>query len=43
MAQIKAASPTQGYNSRYGANSGSWTTAMFVEAIYKSLTQERQP
>ena len=43
LAQIKAASPTQGYNSRYGANSGSWTTAMFVEAIYKSLTQERQP
>ena len=43
LAQIKAASPTQGYNSRYGADSGPWTTDMFVEAIYKSLTRERQP
>jgi len=36
--QIKASSPTQGYNSRYGTDSGPWTTAMFVEAAYKSLT-----
>jgi cyclase len=43
LAQVEAASPTQGYNRRYGADSGPWTTDMFVEAIYKSLTRERQP
>ena len=42
LEQIKAASPTQGYNRRYGADSGPWTTTMFVEAIYSSLARERQ-
>jgi glyoxylase-like metal-dependent hydrolase (beta-lactamase superfamily II) len=41
--QVKAGSPTQGYNTRYGAISGPWTTDMFVDAIYTSLTRERQP
>jgi frataxin-like iron-binding protein CyaY len=40
LTQVKAASPTQGYNSRYGADAGPWTTNQFVEAIYKSLTRE---
>jgi cyclase len=40
--QIKAASPTKGYTPRYGSDSGPWTTNMFVEAIYKSLTQGKQ-
>jgi cyclase len=35
--QIQKANPTRGYRNRYGADSGPWTTAMFVEAIYKSL------
>jgi hypothetical protein len=35
--QIKAAAPTAGYNARFGATSGSWTTAQFVEAVYESL------
>jgi hypothetical protein len=26
------------YETRYGARSGPWTTDMFVEAIYRSLT-----
>ena len=38
LEQVKAASPTQGYTRRYGADSGPWTTSMFVEAIYTSLT-----
>ena len=42
MEQVKAASPTQGYTRRYGADSGPWTTSMFVEAIYTSLTREKQ-
>ena len=36
--QIKAARPTRDYDSRYGATSGAWTTDMFVEAVYKSVT-----
>ena len=39
LEQIKAATPTLGYNARYGATSGSWTTNTFVEAVYNSLRQ----
>jgi glyoxylase-like metal-dependent hydrolase (beta-lactamase superfamily II) len=38
LEQLQAANPTQGFRGRYGTDSGSWTTNMFVEAIYKSLT-----
>jgi hypothetical protein len=37
--QIQATSPTRGYTRRYGADSGPWTTKMFVEAVYRSLTR----
>ncbi len=37
LEQVKAANPTQGYRARYGSDSGSWTTDMFVEAVYHSL------
>jgi hypothetical protein len=36
---VKAARPTADYDPRYGATSGSWTTEMFVEAVYRSLTR----
>ena len=39
--QIKEARPAVPYERRYGAQSGSWTTNMFVEAIYKSLTAKK--
>ncbi len=39
LAQVKAARPTADYDPRYGATSGSWTTEMFVEAVYRSLTR----
>ena len=39
--QVKAASPARGYTRRYGADSGSWTTNHFVEAIYKSLPRSK--
>jgi len=39
--QIKEARPALPYERRYGAQSGSWTTNMFVEAIYKSLTAKK--
>ena len=39
LAQVKAARPTRDYDSRYGATSGAWTTDMFVEAVYRSLSR----
>jgi cyclase len=36
--QTKEARPALPYERQYGATSGPWTTNMFVEAIYKSLT-----
>ena len=41
LEQVRAASPTKGYTRRYGSNSGPWTTNMFVEAVYKSLTAKK--
>ena len=31
--------PTFGYEGRFGSDSGSWTTAMFLEAVYRSLNE----
>jgi glyoxylase-like metal-dependent hydrolase (beta-lactamase superfamily II) len=39
LAQVQAARPTRDYDGRYGSDTGPWTTAMFVEAIYKELSQ----
>jgi cyclase len=39
--QIKAARPTLDWEPRYGATTGPWTTAMFVEAVYHSLRTAR--
>ena len=36
--QVKAADPAKGFKKRYGAEAGPWTTDMFVEAVFKSLT-----
>jgi cyclase len=40
--QVKAAKPTRDYDPRYGSTSGSWTTDMFVEAAYKSLSAKKR-
>jgi len=40
LEQIQASSPARGYMRQYGATSGSWTTDMFVEAVYKTLPRE---
>ncbi|HTT04723.1 MAG TPA: hypothetical protein VMF64_05490 [Steroidobacteraceae bacterium] len=39
--QIVASDPAQGYHTRYGSDTGSWTTADFVDAVYRSLMSER--
>jgi hypothetical protein len=37
LEQVKAAKPTMDFDARFGSDSGPWTTAMFVEAVYLSL------
>ena len=37
LEQVKAARPTLDYDGRYGATAGSWTTAKFIEAVYRNL------
>jgi cyclase len=43
LEQIKAAKPTLDYDPIYGSTTGNWTTDMFVEAAYKSLTAKPAP
>jgi cyclase len=38
LEQVRAARPTLDYDSRYGTDTGPWTTAMFIEAIYRELS-----
>jgi glyoxylase-like metal-dependent hydrolase (beta-lactamase superfamily II) len=39
--QIKAARPALPYETRYGSQTGSWTTGAFIEAVYKSLQAKK--
>jgi cyclase len=41
LEQVKAANPTLGYRSQYGAETGPWTTDMFVDVIYKELSAKK--
>jgi cyclase len=41
LEQVKAAKPTMDYDGLYGSTAGSWTTDMFVEAAYRSLSQQK--
>lgn len=41
LEQVKTANPTLGYRSQYGAESGPWTTNMFVEVIYNELSAKK--
>ena len=43
LEQVRAARPARGYSRQYGADAGPWTTDMFVEAVYRSLVQEKRP
>jgi cyclase len=38
LEQIKAAKPTRDYDPIYGHETGNWTTEMFIDAAYRSLT-----
>jgi glyoxylase-like metal-dependent hydrolase (beta-lactamase superfamily II) len=39
LQQVLAARVSADYDARFGANSGPWTTAMFIEAVYTSLKE----
>jgi glyoxylase-like metal-dependent hydrolase (beta-lactamase superfamily II) len=39
LEQVKAARPTLDYDGRYGSDTGPWTTAMFIEAVYRDLSR----
>lgn len=40
--QVKASRLTADYDTRFGSNTGPWTTEMFIEAVYTSLKQARK-
>lgn len=40
--QVKAAKPTLDYDLHYGADTGPWTTAMFVEAVYRDVSKAQK-
>ncbi len=37
LAQVKAARPSRDYDTRYGKQTGAWTTDKFIEAVYQSF------
>jgi glyoxylase-like metal-dependent hydrolase (beta-lactamase superfamily II) len=39
LPQVREARPTRDYDARYGRTAGPWTTDMFVEAAYRSLSR----
>lgn len=41
LTEIEGLDPTEGYEGRYGAETGDWTTKDFVDAVYDSLKAER--
>ena len=42
LQEVQSARVSADYDPRFGANSGPWTTAMFIEAVYTSLKNPRK-
>jgi cyclase len=40
LEQVKKARPTRDYDARYGSETGTWTTDMFVEAAYRNVSKK---
>jgi cyclase len=38
LAQVQAAKPTLDFDARYGSDAGSWTTSMFIDAVYRGVS-----
>jgi glyoxylase-like metal-dependent hydrolase (beta-lactamase superfamily II) len=43
LEQVKAANPSGDYDTEYGSTTGPWTTANFIEAVYKTLGGGKAP
>jgi cyclase len=43
LEQVKAKKPTLDFDRRYGADTGFWTTTMFIETIYKEMVAANPP
>ena len=41
LEQVQGANPTLGYRSQYGADTGPWTTEMFVAVVYNELAAQK--
>ena len=41
LQQVKAAKPTLDYDTRWGSTTGPWTTDMFIEAVFKTLSPRK--
>ena len=41
LEQVKTAKPTFPWDGRYGSTAGPWTTDMFVEAVYRTLSAKK--
>jgi cyclase len=41
LEQVKASKPTLDYDGIYGAETGSWTTDMFITAVFNDLSREK--
>ena len=39
LQQVLAGRVSADYDTRFGSNSGPWTTAMFIESVYTTLKQ----
>ena len=39
LQEVKNARPTLDYDTEYGSDTGFWTTDMFIEAVYRSLSE----
>jgi glyoxylase-like metal-dependent hydrolase (beta-lactamase superfamily II) len=40
LEQVKAARPSLDFDGRYGSSAGSWTTEMFIEAVYRTVANK---
>ncbi|PWU10072.1 MAG: hypothetical protein C5B51_04930 [Terriglobia bacterium] len=43
LEQVKAARPTFDYDGEFGSDTGAWTTAMFIEAVYQEAVSNVRP
>jgi glyoxylase-like metal-dependent hydrolase (beta-lactamase superfamily II) len=43
LEQVKAANPSGDYDTEYGSTTGPWTTAHFIEAVYRTLGGGKTP